>query len=324
MKTKLVYILTSSDKDIFLEQAYVSMFSARQYMPDVHIVLLTDTITYQNIKNDSYRCRLSEYVNEFIPRELSSDYNNTERSRWLKTNMRSLVEGRFLFVDTDTVICGNLSEVDEWNCNIGAVWDFHVPFSLHPLLDYKKRLLKKMYGLDMPTDINYYNSGVMFVNDTEETHRFFDMWHTNWEKARHVENGYRDQQSLIKTEYDLSQFITPISGNYNCQVLCSIQYLYTAKIVHFFNSKYSRDILSPFFEKKFYMDIKEKQCLDKEHMEMVVNCKTMFVSPTFLIGKNELVIRSSYVYKVFYAICRHKYLFRFFNFLSKHIIKFFK
>lgn len=45
MKTSIVYVLVSSSKDIYLEQAYVSMYSAKYYMPDSHIILLTDKIT---------------------------------------------------------------------------------------------------------------------------------------------------------------------------------------------------------------------------------------------------------------------------------------
>ena len=40
MKTKIVYVLVSTDKDFYLEQAYVSMYSAKYHMPDAHIALL--------------------------------------------------------------------------------------------------------------------------------------------------------------------------------------------------------------------------------------------------------------------------------------------
>ena len=49
MRTKLLYVLVSSKDDIYLEQAYVSMYSAKFYMPDCHIVLLTD-----NISNETF------------------------------------------------------------------------------------------------------------------------------------------------------------------------------------------------------------------------------------------------------------------------------
>ena len=45
MKTKIVYVLVSSNNDIYLEQAYVSMYSVKYYMPDAHITLLTDKLT---------------------------------------------------------------------------------------------------------------------------------------------------------------------------------------------------------------------------------------------------------------------------------------
>lgn len=44
MKTKIVYVIISSDDDIYLEQAYISMFSAKYYMPDCHIKLTSKTL----------------------------------------------------------------------------------------------------------------------------------------------------------------------------------------------------------------------------------------------------------------------------------------
>ena len=53
MKTKIVYVLVSSEKDIYLGQAFISMFSAKYYMPDCHIVLVTDKLTSKTL----IRCR---------------------------------------------------------------------------------------------------------------------------------------------------------------------------------------------------------------------------------------------------------------------------
>ncbi len=317
METKIVYVLVSTEKDIYLEQAYVSMFSVKYYMPQSNIVLITDNQTYNSIQQNVCRKLFSQYVDEFIPVDLSSEYNNVERSRWLKTNIRALVKGKFLFLDTDTIVCSSLSEVDEWDFHIGAVLDLHIPFGYHPLRDKKKTLIKKMYGVDVPNDVNYYNSGVLFVNDTQEAYNFFDKWHCNWENGRHVENGYRDQQSLMKTEYDFNNFITPISGDYNCQVSVSIQFLFTAKIMHFFNAKITNETLSPFLNSGFYFKIKNNQQLNDEDTKAIVNCKSSFVSPSMIIGNNELIMRTSHLFRFFMAIYKKKRLFSFFNSILK-------
>ena len=48
MKTKLLYILSSSESDTYLESALISIYSARFRMPDANITLLIDNITDNN------------------------------------------------------------------------------------------------------------------------------------------------------------------------------------------------------------------------------------------------------------------------------------
>ena len=38
MKTQIVYVLVSSEKDVFLEELWASVWSLRQYEPDVTVV----------------------------------------------------------------------------------------------------------------------------------------------------------------------------------------------------------------------------------------------------------------------------------------------
>lgn len=56
MKTKVAYVVVSSPNDIYLEQAYVSMFSLKHHMPDAYIVLLTDRLTSESLKVHDPRC----------------------------------------------------------------------------------------------------------------------------------------------------------------------------------------------------------------------------------------------------------------------------
>ena len=64
MQPKIVYVLISSDNDIYLEQAYISMFSVKYHMPDSHITLLTDKTTEFSFTNN--RRKEIVYANEII------------------------------------------------------------------------------------------------------------------------------------------------------------------------------------------------------------------------------------------------------------------
>ena len=83
---KYVYVLASSVKDFYLEQAYISMFSLKHHMPDAHVVLLTDDITYASFVG--LRKEELRYADEVIPVPLDAAYNQRQRSRLLKTLVR--------------------------------------------------------------------------------------------------------------------------------------------------------------------------------------------------------------------------------------------
>ena len=128
MKTKLVYVLTCASEATYIEQALISIWSARYHNPDAHIVLLVDDLTNQLLVGK--RAEVLEYITEkvVIPFE---DTNATMmyRSRWIKTSVRQLIEGDFLFIDCDTAVAQSLADADSLDCEIGAVLDCHRPVS---------------------------------------------------------------------------------------------------------------------------------------------------------------------------------------------------
>ena len=130
MKTKLVYVVVSSDKDVYLEQAYISMYSAKYYMPDAHIALITDTLSKDTFKGK--REEELKYVDELVCVDLETKYNAQQRSRILKTSVRKYIKGDFLFIDSDTIIVKPLYDIDDCPFDIAACWDTHSIFEENP------------------------------------------------------------------------------------------------------------------------------------------------------------------------------------------------
>jgi len=62
MNTTIVYILTSSDKDIYIEQLWLSLYSLRLHNPEVRVVLLTDDSTEVSLVGD--RAKIRQYLSE--------------------------------------------------------------------------------------------------------------------------------------------------------------------------------------------------------------------------------------------------------------------
>lgn len=229
MNTKLLYVLVSSSADIYLEQAYVSMSSARFHMPHVHIVLLMDGCTENSLTG--MRRRLLDLVSEYIVVDLPYELSGQNRSRILKTSARNYVNGDYLFIDCDTVVVNKLDDIDNISYEMCACRDAHSGFMGNPYRDMCIRHCMKL-GCNIKDETSYYNSGVMYVKDTPTTRRFYKQWNANWYEGR--KNGiFMDQPSLAKTNIQFNHLIKDLPDIWNCQILHGIKFLPNAKIVHY-------------------------------------------------------------------------------------------
>lgn len=288
MGLKIVYDVISGEKDNYFEQAWASMFSLRHFNPDAHIVLLTDDSTVQTIEK-TYRKKAKQLIDDIVVVPFDKQYSNKEKSRWIKTSMRQLVNGDFLFIDADTIVAGALdkSYFDGFPNFIGAVLDYNCSSRIvcHSgifKIMYVNRL-KSIYGIDYNEGTDVYNSGVLFVRDVPEAYVLFDAWHKNWLIAN--EKGVcLDQLPLVKTCQDMGNPIRSMSGIYNCQIKFSIQYFHKAIILHTFSHQQDSS-LSPILGVYLYDEIKRLQGLDDKIKNIILNAKDTFVSPCFLVGK---------------------------------------
>ncbi|EID83946.1 hypothetical protein MSI_26560 [Treponema sp. JC4] len=131
---KYVYVLTSTEKDLYYEQCLMSVFSLRHYMPDAEIIILTDNRTNSTFKGK--REKIKKYVSSIISVDFPETAGNIERSRVLKTTIPDYISGDFLFIDCDTIICESLSDIEKFDYPVAAVLDGHVPLSEHKHKEY--------------------------------------------------------------------------------------------------------------------------------------------------------------------------------------------
>ena len=234
MKTKIAYVLVSSHRDLFWEQCLISVMSLRHHMPDAHTVLVCDTETKESLKA-GIRNELSNYFSEIISISFDEKTGNTKRSRILKVTLREIITGDFLYIDCDTLITQQLCDIDNLSYPIAAVLDGHCLFKSHPMREF---FLKQNKHLDYAHDsiVKYFNAGVMYVKDIEETHSFYKLWHDNYLTS--CEKGiYLDEPALSKTNIELGNVIQEINGTWNCQIRFGALFLATNKILHFCSKK---------------------------------------------------------------------------------------
>lgn len=175
MKTQIVYTLISSEKDYFLEELWVSLYSFRQFHPEATVNVLVDEPTRKYMEEFPKLC---DMITNIVVVPVPEKYNAKQRSRVLKTSFRKYLKGSLLFLDTDTVVCKSLDEVDSLTCDIACVPEMHLPFAKMPFAPYGS--VKAALGVDVHDCPYYFNSGVMYVADTEKTHEFFKRWNEKW------------------------------------------------------------------------------------------------------------------------------------------------
>ena len=118
MQTKIIYTLVSENSDYYLEQALISVYSLRKHNPEATVELVVDKDTAATLVEK--RSKIKEYVTSIVEIDVPREYDKKRRSRFLKTNLRQLVKGDYLFIDCDTVICGKLDEIDAFDGDLAA------------------------------------------------------------------------------------------------------------------------------------------------------------------------------------------------------------
>jgi len=286
---KYLYVLTSSgEKDHYYEQFFLSITSLKKVMPNAYVVLLTDDKTEKTLtgKRNGFREMISEFKNVSFPDELTMH----ARSRWLKTTMRKQVTGNFLYLDCDTIIVDDLSDIEESAEDIGAVLDYHTLISsscasTQNWCFYSDTVLN--FSSSKMTDKRY-NGGILYCKDNEIGHEFFEKWHELWLFS--ISKGIKqDQPSLNQTNYLMNEVIKELSGVWNCQIagIGAIKYLYNSKIIHYWGAN-EVNIDYPYLLAKssIFQYIKETGGISEEISFMLKEPRLQFDNKTCILIKD--------------------------------------
>lgn len=309
MKTKIVYSVISDETDIYLEQALLSIYSLRKYNPDAFVELIVDQTTNNSIIGK--RSEIKKYVSKITAVNVPNEFSKGQKSRWLKTNLRNLIKGDYLFIDNDTIIADTLEEIDEFESEIGAVKDKHAQIELNKDKD-KLLLWSEQDGWTYSDDLTYFNSGVMFVRDCEFTHDFYREWNKRWQICSTDYHRFFDQSSLAATNEFYHYPVKELTGEWNCQPTNGISYLHKAKIIHYWG--YNREYYAwMFYDKNIIKKIKELGYVTEEISDLIDRAKEAFIIPNEIIAGKELEF---YYSPAFQACKSFKKVFALYNFTS--------
>lgn len=229
MNTKFAYVLVSQEGDYYYEMFLLSHYSLRFHHPKetAEIVLVMDPPTHSRLVHQN-----APVLNDVTPIvvDVPAKYSVLQRSRYIKTSLRKILYGAFLYLDTDTIICDTLDDIDFFDGDICAVADNHSG----DILELQVEATPKELDWKYLAGTKQYNGGVIYVKDTADAALFFEQWHQNWEHSASFNINY-DQLSLRKTNLESGVEISEIDGIWNCQMAreSSSPFRANAKILHF-------------------------------------------------------------------------------------------
>ena len=315
---KYLYCLVSSPKDVFYEQAYISIISLKIHMPDAYIILFTDNETIISIKKR--KADIRNIVDEIIFEYFDNKISNLKRSRILKTLMRNKVDGDFLYIDSDTIISHELNEIEDMNIDLGAVLDMHTLFSLHIHYLWFKKYLKVIYNNEDFYNYHYYfNGGLLFVRDTQFNKEFFKKWNENYYLG--CKKGILlDMPSLALTNYQLGFPIKELNGKWNVQVWAGVNYLNDAKIIHYLGNENDYEPFTSIIPH----ELKDNGYLTEKNLSIISHPKSCFGEAAITVVGNDYEIYRSNINAFLRKLYKLKYLFKFIDkiFILPRIIKF--
>ena len=280
MKTQIVYALIATPNDTFLQECWASVYSLRLYDREREVRVCCDEATAEYIKSFPDFCGL---VTEIIKVNVPVQYSAKERSRVIKTSIRQLIGGNYLFVDTDTIFAGTLEYIDTLDCDVAAVPEFHVPLSKSIFRDGVIDNVKNIFGTDVSNETYWFNSGVMYVADSQKAYDFYRRWHDNWKYSAFKKGNSQDQPALMKTNHDLGSMIQELPGIFNCQFAFSVKHYAEAKIIHYLHFRLLPHPQNPFYNKSIYNRIKEDGCISEETAKVIKNCKSALSETSAII-----------------------------------------
>lgn len=282
-----VYVLVSGKNDLYYEQALMSTYSLRNLMPDANVVLLVDNKTEDSINSDSLkRAEIKKYVSKIISVQFDEKVSNAERSRLIKTSIPEYIDDDFLYIDCDTIIADDLSEIEKTQYKTAGILDGHVMLDEHIHKKYFLERDKKLgFHGTQAADCNI-NGGVIFARKGEESRNLFKAWNEAWKYSAYQKHDFHDQSSLNEANYRTGLKMRLLDGEWNCQPSHGgLAFLKDAKIIHYYSSEFSGKNYIPYYK----LADKELQNRIKTEGKISDDIKKMIDDPKFQFNKVHLI-----------------------------------
>jgi hypothetical protein len=227
----VVYTITGSGRDFYSAMTRVSAASIRITNPHIRVSVACDRRSATSMLAN--RDPLIDEVDEWLPFD-TPDGDDGFRNRFVKTNLRSLIQGPFLSLDSDTLVRSDLSDLFSLDTDIACAPNHSKDLIEQQIWDKDTATLSRMQW-NVRSDA-YVNGGVIFYNDTTGSHYFAKDWHKKWLTSYNLAKNYRDQPALNAAIFETTPRLTLLPHRYNAQMVPSPGLVEDASIWHFYST----------------------------------------------------------------------------------------
>ena len=223
------YVLSTDGDPRYCDLAAVSIASLKRVHPSACVTILTDDESLAAVRSASR-----------LPRDRSISVRSVGgfagsprvRSRFVKTQMRGVMDGDFLYLDADTVVIGALDEICGGGAPLAAAIDRNRD---DPLGGFPAWVVPEFERLGWPyTTRNYLNNGVIFWKDCAAAHQFGRLWHANWLEYHATVNNPADQPAFNHSMSATGLIPEILDDRFNARVTVSPEYFAGARIIHYY------------------------------------------------------------------------------------------
>lgn len=225
---KVVYVLSSDNTDFYYEQLITSIYSLKLHNPDVECHVLCDQTTYDTLTEarETIKSKATVTVVD-VPQTLSK----MQKSRFIKTSLRNLIDGDYLFLDTDTVVYGDVTTITNVDCEMAAALDRCTIGIVSPVVKQNRKEL----GWNNEDMVPDFNTGVLYVKDTENTRALYAKWHNLWNIGLEAKQWAKDQMAFVEAINGTDELVKEIGDEWNYQISQHINAsLDNAVVVHYY------------------------------------------------------------------------------------------
>lgn len=228
---RAIYVVSGEGNDFFSAMTRLSVAALRLTNPLVQVGLACDAVSHEAMRGVGDP--LLEEVDGVVVGETPPG-DTVFRNRFVKTTLRGLIDGPFLFLDSDILIRGPIDAIFETKADVAGAPNRSNDAVEKQIWSRDQDELARMGWVARP-DV-YVNGGVLFFQESEPARRFAQEWHKRWQQSYERGFSHRDQPALNSALAAVGPRLDILPHRFNAQFRTNADTIPGAVIWHYYAS----------------------------------------------------------------------------------------